>query len=272
MAIFKIIVLNAIEQGWARYRRAVSYSPVDKGSLFSSEKNTAPGVTLCRRYKGSLVTSSSLLPWTRVILPPAVDHTCMAGPIVVKVGGSLRDQVPRLISEIRASRRPVLVVPGGGAFADLVREWEPPEEAEHWMSVAAMDQFGWFLAGFGLPVTDRLVVPDQPVVLLPYKCLREEDPLPRTADVTSDTIAAWVASRLDLDLLVIKSVAGITVGGVLAGYIDAFVPTDVVDPCFLPFCLTHGVRAGITSGRKEGEVRAILCGEARPGTTIGGII
>ena len=84
----------------------------------------------------------------------------MACPIVVKIGGSLRDQVPRLISEIRACSRPVLIVPGGGQFADLVREWNPPEEAEHWMSVAAMDQFGWFLAGAGLPVTDRLTIPD----------------------------------------------------------------------------------------------------------------
>ena len=102
--------------------------------------------------------------------------------------------------------------------------------------------------------------------------MREEDPLPRTADVTSDTIAAWVASRLDLDLLVIKSVAGITVGGVLKEHVDAVVHTDVVDPCFLPFCLTRGVRAFVTSGRRKGEVLAVLCGEARPGTVIGGII
>ena len=65
----------------------------------------------------------------------------MQGPLVVKIGGSLMDRVPDLIPELREFR--VLIVPGGGSFADLVRASRvDDQDAAHWMAIAAMEQYG----------------------------------------------------------------------------------------------------------------------------------
>jgi len=73
---------------------------------------------------------------------------------VVKVGGSLLADATQLDAVLdvlaAASReRRLLVVPGGGPFADAVREVDRqvrlPDAAAHWMAVLAMDQYGHVL-------------------------------------------------------------------------------------------------------------------------------
>jgi aspartokinase-like uncharacterized kinase len=188
--------------------------------------------------------------------------------LVVKIGGSLFPEPGRVLGELSGSRRPLLLVPGGGPFARLVRSLELPDDPAHWMAVLAMDQFGWYLAAGGLPVTRELTEPRGVEILLPYQVLRERDPLPHSWDVTSDTISAWVASELGLDLLVLKSVDGIRGDGGLLPRVTAPVPTDVVDPCLIPFALARGVRAAILNARVEGRVRDFLAGREVPGTVI----
>ena len=67
---------------------------------------------------------------------------------VVKLGGSLHElgAAPATLAELVALARSsnLLVVPGGGPFADAVRracaEADPGPGAAHWMAVLAMDQ------------------------------------------------------------------------------------------------------------------------------------
>lgn len=145
---------------------------------------------------------------------------------VVKVGGSLGrgPGLAALGARLAALGREhrLLLVPGGGAFADLVREHEPrfglrPGTA-HWMAVLAMDQHAELLAG--LAPAARLVGSPEDVaatvvrgrlaILAPGAWLRAEDPLPHGWHVTSDSIAAWVAARLAAQRLVLlKSVDGV---------------------------------------------------------------
>jgi len=108
-----------------------------------------------------------------------------------------------------------LIIPGGGIFADAVRNLPVDDDSAHWMAIAAMDQYGWFIASQEIGVSDRLQEPDRPVVFLPYHCMRQHDPLPHSWDITSDSVAAWVADFLGLDLLLVKSVNGITQEGIL---------------------------------------------------------
>jgi aspartokinase-like uncharacterized kinase len=143
-----------------------------------------------------------------------------------------------------------------------------PDEQAHWMAILAMEQFGWYLASAGLPVTHELSLPRQVEILLPYLVMRERDPLPHSWDVTSDTISAWVASELGLDLLILKSVDGIRGEGGLVPTITSPVPTDVVDPCLIPFALARRVRITILNGRAAGRVRDFLRGREVPGTVI----
>ena len=144
---------------------------------------------------------------------------------VVKVGGGLVREagdgaLRALCAQIAAAgaRHPLLVVPGGAAFADAVRGHDRrfglrPRTA-HWMAILAMDQFGWALADL-IPGAERRVdlrpARDGVVsVLLPAALLAEHDPLPESWAVTSDSIAAWVAGAAGAGRLVlVKPVAGL---------------------------------------------------------------
>jgi len=152
---------------------------------------------------------------------------------VVKVGGRLgHDEGVRgvclRLGELGRRHR-LLVVPGGGAFADAVRDCDTrfglSDDAAHWMAILAMDQYGRLLgelipgarptrsldaiaeAWGGAPVAeppgDGAVT-----VLLPHDLLREADPLPHLWAVTSDAIAAWVAAAVRAPLLVLLKHGG----------------------------------------------------------------
>ncbi|MDD1667806.1 MAG: uridylate kinase [Methanomicrobiales archaeon] len=189
-------------------------------------------------------------------------------PLVVKVGGSLFPETGRIIPVLLESRRPLLVVPGGGPFARMIRSLQLPDDPAHWMAVLAMDQFGWYLAAGGLPVTHELSRPRGVEILLPYRAMRERDPLPHSWDVTSDTIAAWVAAELGLALLLLKSVDGLTRDGVLVHRVTEPFPCAEVDPCLIPFALARGVHTTVLNGRAEGRLRDFLGGEEVTGTVI----
>jgi aspartokinase-like uncharacterized kinase len=188
---------------------------------------------------------------------------------VVKLGGSLAPRIAEIVPVLQSAHCSLLIVPGGGAFADAVRRSGVDTDAAHWMACAAMDQYGWTLAAQGIKTTSMIAQPKGTCVLLPYCALRRYDPLPHSWDVTSDTIAAWVAGRLGGDLLVLKSVDGIETAGKLLHTIEKNVATDVVDPCFIPYVLEHRIRAFILNGTDTVRIGRWLRGEQVPGTGIG---
>jgi 5-(aminomethyl)-3-furanmethanol phosphate kinase len=138
---------------------------------------------------------------------------------VVKVGGGLaRDGALQplctAIAELGA-RHQLLVVPGGGQFADAVREHDRRfglrPRTSHRMAILAMDQFGWALADLipgAARRTDLGSVRDGVVsVLLPSALAID---LPESWSVTSDSIAAWVAGAAGAERLVlVKPVPGL---------------------------------------------------------------
>jgi probable H4MPT-linked C1 transfer pathway protein len=141
---------------------------------------------------------------------------------VVKIGGGLLahdgclDVVLAVISDM-ARERPLLIVPGGGPFADAVRAQDDrlglSDDAAHWMAVLGMDQYAhliasrlpgstvvWDEAAIGSAIRSGSVP-----VLAPSTWLRRADPLPHSWHVTSDSIAGWVARAVGArDLLLIK--------------------------------------------------------------------
>src|SRR2546425_4819557 len=142
--------------------------------------------------------------------------------IVVKIGGGVlahADQFEAALAAITAAGRDrrLLVVPGGGPFAETVREVDRriqlPDNVAHWMALLAMDQYAHLVAGRlagSVLVTKRHEIAaalDAPVrqipVLAPYRWLHEADPLPHGWTVTSDSISAWIADRVDARRLVL---------------------------------------------------------------------
>jgi aspartokinase-like uncharacterized kinase len=149
--------------------------------------------------------------------------------IVVKIGGSLLANTTQLDATLETIARAacdarLLVVPGGGPFADTVRDIDRriglPDTTAHWMAVLSMDQYGHLLAW---RLQDAMLIwePSEITaahqkgrvpVLAPSRWLREMDPLPHTWDVTSDSIAAWVAGAVAaVRLVLIKPVSGAAV-------------------------------------------------------------
>ena len=145
--------------------------------------------------------------------------------VVVKIGGSLLahpaalDEVMSMVTEA-ARRWRVLVVPGGGPLADTVRSLDralhPSPDATHWMAVQAMDQLAELLAdryAAATLVTDahdvrRVLRAAGVPVLAPHRWLREADALPHSWDVTSDSIAAWLAGELGARRVVLVKAPG----------------------------------------------------------------
>jgi aspartokinase-like uncharacterized kinase len=149
-----------------------------------------------------------------------------AADIVIKVGGALvRDPAAFAcaiagLGDLRRDAR-VVLVPGGGPFADAVREADRQiglgADAAHWMAVIAMDQYAYLLGtriprgivirnpGRIAPAQSARRVP----VLAPYRWLRRADPVAHSWDATSDSIAAWIAITLGAaHLVLLKPVDG----------------------------------------------------------------
>lgn len=145
---------------------------------------------------------------------------------VIKIGGSV-GRIAGLPSlgrrlEKLGRQHPLLVVPGGGDFADTVRAYDRcyqlDDTTAHWMAILAMDQYGYLLAQ-EIPRAAIVRHPDEawPVslkgqvsVLLPFDLLHRLDPLPHCWEVTSDSIAAWLAATVQASqLILLKDVDGL---------------------------------------------------------------
>ena len=172
---------------------------------------------------------------------------------VIKVGGSLGARpasLRRLMETLAAAgrRRWLVVVPGGGAFADEVRRADRRfalgDSAAHWMAILAMDQYGYLLArlapGAALVRSRRELAPGRLNVLAPSAWLLGDDPLPHSWDVTSDSIAAWIARAWRVRrLMLVKDVDGFLAPRRGAKHGRGLMPrvardaiSGVVDPCF----------------------------------------
>ena len=156
--------------------------------------------------------------------------------VVVKVGGSaLRDPaaLDRVLAALDAASCAMVIVPGGGTFADAVRDVDRrltlTDEAAHWMAVRAMDQYAELLVSrlrrgvlvAGLDGIRRALAAGLLPVLAPFEWLRREDPLPHSWEVTSDSIAAWVARVTAAGHLVLVKPGSGGQGGV-AGLTDPY--------------------------------------------------
>jgi hypothetical protein len=146
---------------------------------------------------------------------------------VVKVGGSLAFYPEKLkvlcikLSEISKKHR-IIVVPGGGEFADVVRCMDQVFSlscsASHRMAILGMDQYGLLLSDLmpnsatvnKLEEIKCFLDSDGLPVFLPSTLLLSEDPLENSWDVTSDSIAVYIASRLQAaKVLLITDVDGV---------------------------------------------------------------
>jgi 5-(aminomethyl)-3-furanmethanol phosphate kinase len=164
--------------------------------------------------------------------------------VVAKLGGGVLAHVEQFSAALAviaaaATARRLLVVPGGGPFADTVRALERrlplADDAAHWMAVLGMEQFahviatqlpGGVLVDGPSPIAAALAANRVPV-LAPYRWMRAADPLPHSWDVTSDSIAAWIAGAVGARRLVLVKPPGAERGDLVDAYFDRALPDRV---------------------------------------------
>ncbi|HXZ97063.1 MAG TPA: aspartate kinase [Burkholderiales bacterium] len=137
---------------------------------------------------------------------------------VIKLGGSLADYPDDLNRWLEmlaeAGRGEGVIVPGGGFFADWVREaqmrWAFDDAVAHAMALRAMEQYGLMLCGLQkrlVPAcTDaeiqKALRENKVPVWLPVQMLAATEIEP-SWDVTSDSLAAWMTRHLAAEHLVL---------------------------------------------------------------------
>ena len=220
--------------------------------------------------------------------------------VVIKVGGSLLSEAPELIdrlikefgsgtseaaSEKQVSEKSlisILIVPGGGVFADAVRRADERfglgDDAAHWMAVLGMEQYACYLQDKSSAMgTDSITEPSAGVsILFPYRLLKAEDPLPHSWDVTSDTIAAWVAKQTGALFIKATDVDGIFREGKLVREISTSDFSENFESCidpFLPgFLQKNRMGCRIINGKFPERVIQAVYGKPVPCTAVKGNI
>lgn len=175
---------------------------------------------------------------------------------VVKLGGSLHDS-PLLHDWLEALARAggrVVLVPGGGPFADAVRaaqgRLEFSDATAHRMALLAMEQYGLLLCDLnpGLrpaacpQAITEIVARGLTPVWLPSTMCRGVWDIPENWSVTSDSLAAWLAHHLGAE-----SLALVKYGKNDATDIQALVDSGRVDRHFPEFTARFGKPVSILS-------------------------
>ncbi len=176
---------------------------------------------------------------------------------VVKLGGSLGENESliywlKTIAQFGQGR--VVIVPGGGRFADQVREaqqrWQFNDSTAHAMAVLAMHQFGRMLNGLepglglarGVESVRAKLCQRQACIWLPNLEELERAGIPADWEVTSDSLSAWLAGRLKADrLLLVKSapqarfvrhLPDLAASGILDNQFLRFAPSSISIECW----------------------------------------
>lgn len=136
---------------------------------------------------------------------------------VIKLGGSLLETaaLPACLAAIANRAGPIVIVPGGGPFAEQVRiaqgQWLFDDVAAHRMAVLAMQQMALLMHSL---MPEFAIVADaaslggashvQPVLIWSPQIEQLDDAnIAAGWDITSDSLAAWLAGFIQADELVI---------------------------------------------------------------------
>lgn len=141
---------------------------------------------------------------------------------VIKLEGSLIG-TPELSKWLDVVERngdgKVVIVPGGGFLADAIRDVQKRaylnDETAHRMAVLSMDQYGLLMLGTNpklVGAKSELEIAERGwqhrgIVWFPSNMVHADTEIPMNKHMTSDSLAAWLASKLDVShVVIVKSV------------------------------------------------------------------
>jgi aspartokinase-like uncharacterized kinase len=190
---------------------------------------------------------------------------------IVKLGGSLAhtQRCAAWLDVLAAWGGPLILVPGGGPFADGVRAAQAAmrfdDAAAHRMALLAMEQFGIALAAHAKVFVlansceemNSAVRAKKIPVWLPASMVLAASEVPEAWDMTSDSLAAWLAGVVGAHrLLLIKSrdmAAPVSANDLAAD--------KVVDPLFTRFAARSHAEVWLAGPASlKSAARILQCG------------
>lgn len=176
-----------------------------------------------------------------------------------------------MLEIVAAARAPVVIVPGGGGFADAVRRAQADfgfsDAAAHHMALLAMHQTGLMLAGLSkrlkpvetLASMQRVLAGSSIPVWMPVKLALRDGRIPADWSTTSDGLAARLAERLGRAPVVLVKSCRIPKGSTVA----TLAREGIVDPTFKAIVERAGLAWRVLGAGDEAELTALLkAGEA----------
>ncbi len=147
---------------------------------------------------------------------------------VFKIGGKILENSKNLectISQLKKlyednTLQKIIIIPGGGSYANFIRSIDKNlvlgDDLAHWMAIFSMDYNGKDLnrkfPDFECIDDFKKIQSAKRIfcIFLPFNYLRKNDELPHSWDVTSDSIAIYIANKLNLnECYFIKDIEGI---------------------------------------------------------------
>jgi 5-(aminomethyl)-3-furanmethanol phosphate kinase len=197
---------------------------------------------------------------------------------IVKLGGSLAysRQHDAWLAALISSGEPLILVPGGGPFADAVRDAQQrmgfDDVAAHRMALLAMEQFAVALASyskaFALAASrrdmDDAVRTGKIPIWSPSLMSFGAPDIPASWSVTSDSLAAWLAGICAAPRLLLIKSSDLT--GPMS--IGAVAEQHIVDPFFPRFAAQSGAAVWIAGPASLPGAAAILREGGTPGVRV----
>jgi len=197
-------------------------------------------------------------------------------PIVVKLGGSFAysDYLQDWIEALAACAGRVVIVPGGGPFADAVRlaqiQMRFDDKAAHHMAVLAMEQYGRALASFNSALSpadsadaiQRDLRAQRVPVWMPSAMVLAATDIAQSWSVTSDSLAAWLAAKIGAGRLWIVKQAKLSAGSTR---LKDLIAAKIVDDEFARFLQKMPLPVSILGPSDHNTTRDAV----RDGTSVG---
>ncbi|PAQ04929.1 (5-formylfuran-3-yl)methyl phosphate synthase [Mesorhizobium temperatum] len=209
---------------------------------------------------------------------PEVIRRAAVKRAVVKLGGSTGHaaEMESWIAALAGSKLPIVIVPGGGLFADQVRatqfSMDFSDTAAHAMAILAMEQFAQVILdrderlapARSLDEMLRALDAGKVPVWLPSSMALSAPDIPASWDITSDSLAAWLAGKLGANALLLVKQTGAFFG---SDTIDSLAVRGIVDAGFAAM-LPDGVDFHLAGPKNAAEAGVLLASGNVPGIRI----
>ncbi|CAA9891800.1 Amino acid kinase family protein [Candidatus Methylobacter favarea] len=181
--------------------------------------------------------------------------------IIIKLGGSLAetDALYDCLDSVeqKYQGRAVVIVPGGGAFAEQVRaaqkHWRFDDRTAHHMAILAMHQMAllfkglkpdFSIAGSLLDIREQLSR-QRVVIWSPAIVQLDNAGIQANWDITSDSLSAWLAGALSASELILVKSAAIDAKLSLA----QLAGQDIIDSAFCDFTAQAAFKITVINAR-----------------------